>query len=499
MNPLKTIKGTIGAGVALAIVIALLVMVLQPRPAGVSAVNTQSLIAWLHVLAGITWIGLLYYFNFVQVPALAAAASDQGGPGGAGIGKYVAPRALLWFRWGAVVTWLTGAASRARGLFVRPSRSPPSSSAWGLARHDHAVQRLGVHLAEPKEGARLGGSHRRPDRQGTARGVPGVKNQHRCRSQCSEMVSRRGGFQRNQFKQDPQARTSGSRFNHPQTMPPPPLPNDIATVVSRAIAEDLGSGDLTAALIDARTPGTARVLAREAATLCGIAWFDETFRQIDSGVTVTWRAQDGERIAADTIVCELRGPARGIVTGERTALNFLQTLSGTATATRACVDLLAGTRTRVLDTRKTLPGLRLAQKYAVRCGGGENHRLGLFDAVLIKENHIAAVGSLTEAVRVARRNSPSVMIEVEVETVAQLAEALDTDADRIMLDNFTLDAMRQAVQLRDMHAGRRQELEASGSVNADTLRAVAATGVDFISIGAITKHLRAVDFSMRFI
>jgi nicotinate-nucleotide pyrophosphorylase (carboxylating) len=280
---------------------------------------------------------------------------------------------------------------------------------------------------------------------------------------------------------------------------PPPLPNDIATVVSGAIAEDLGSGDLTAALIDARTPGTAQVLAREAATLCGTAWFDETFQQIDRSVTVTWHARDGEPLLPDAVVCELRGPAHSIVTGERTALNFLQTLSATATATRACVDLLVGTHTRVLDTRKTLPGLRQAQKYAVRCGGGENHRLGLFDAILIKENHIAAVGSLTDAVRTARRNSPSVMIEVEVETLAQLAEALETDADRIMLDNFTLDALRQGVQLRNAHAGKRQELEASGSVAAATLRAVAGTGVDFISIGAITKHIRAVDFSMRFV
>jgi len=282
-------------------------------------------------------------------------------------------------------------------------------------------------------------------------------------------------------------------------MPPPTLPTDIAAVVARALAEDLGSGDLTAALIDAHTPGIARVLAREAAILCGTAWFDETFRQLDRSVTVTWHAHDGDRIAADTIVCELRGPARSIVTGERTALNFLQTLSGTATATRTCADLLTGTRTRVLDTRKTLPGLRLAQKYAVRCGGGDNHRLGLFDAVLIKENHIAAVGSLAEAVRAARRNSPRVLIEVEVETLAQFAAALDTDADRIMLDDFSLDATRNAVQLRDAHGGKRQELEASGSVNADTLRAVAATGVDFISIGAITKHVRAVDFSMRFV
>jgi nicotinate-nucleotide pyrophosphorylase (carboxylating) len=281
-------------------------------------------------------------------------------------------------------------------------------------------------------------------------------------------------------------------------MPSPTLPPDIATVVSRAIAEDLGDGDLTAALIASNTLAVARVIAREPATLCGRAWFDETFRQLDPRVTVDWRAADGTSIAADAVVCELRGPARSIVTGERTALNFLQTLSGTATATRALVDIVTGTRTRVLDTRKTLPGLRRAQKYAVRCGGGDNHRIGLFDAVLIKENHIAAVGSVSAAVTAARRRAPQVMIEVEVETIAELKQALATDADRIMLDDFSMEDMRAAVALRDAHRGKRQELEASGSVNAATLRAVAETGVDFVSIGAITKHVRAIDFSMRF-
>ena len=280
---------------------------------------------------------------------------------------------------------------------------------------------------------------------------------------------------------------------------PPPLPTDVATVVSRAIAEDLRDGDLTAELIPRTQSAAARVVSREPATLCGSAWFDETFRQLDPRVTVGWRAVDGDPIAADAVVCELRGPARSIVTGERTALNFLQTLSGTATATRTLADLVAGTRARVLDTRKTLPGLRLAQKYAVLCGGGTNHRIGLFDAVLIKENHIAAVGSLTAAVAAARGQSPSVMIEVEVENVAQLREALATDADRIMLDDFALDDIRAGVALRDAHGGKRQELEASGSVNAETLRAIAETGVDFISIGAITKHVRAIDFSMRFV
>jgi nicotinate-nucleotide pyrophosphorylase (carboxylating) len=281
-------------------------------------------------------------------------------------------------------------------------------------------------------------------------------------------------------------------------MSPAALPPDVATVVSRAIAEDLRDGDLTAELIARTTAAVARVVAREPATLCGRAWFDETFRQIDPRVTVAWGADDGVQVAADAIVCELRGPARSIVTGERTALNFLQTLSGTATVTRTYADLVAGTRTRILDTRKTLPGLRLAQKYAVRCGGGQNHRIGLYDAVLIKENHIAAVGSVTAAVAAARRQSGNVMIEVEVESLAQLREALATDADRIMLDDFSLDDMRAGVQLRDAHGGKRKELEASGSVDAAKLKAVAATGVDFVSIGAITKHVRAIDFSMRF-
>jgi nicotinate-nucleotide pyrophosphorylase (carboxylating) len=233
--------------------------------------------------------------------------------------------------------------------------------------------------------------------------------------------------------------------------------------------------------------------------LCGRAWFDEVFHQLDAAVSVTWNAADGERIAANDVICTVRGPGHSIVTGERTALNFLQLLSGTATATRALVDLLAGTRTRVLDTRKTLPGLRRAQKYAVLCGGGTNHRIGLFDAILIKENHVAALGSVAAAVREARRRSPHVMIEVEVETLDQLDEALATDADRIMLDDFTLADMREAVRRRDAGKDRRPELEASGSVNADTLRAIAATGVDFASVGALTKHVRAIDLSMRFV
>ncbi len=282
-------------------------------------------------------------------------------------------------------------------------------------------------------------------------------------------------------------------------MAPAPLPNDVREVVANALAEDIGAGDLTAGLLDPRTQVVAHVITRESATLCGSAWFDEVFRQIDPRVVVTWHAADGDAIAVDEVVCKLQGTARSIVTGERTALNFLQLLSGTATMARDFVSLLAGTRTRVLDTRKTVPGLRRAQKYAVLCGGGHNHRLGLFDAILIKENHIAAVGGVAAAVRLARRSSPNIMIEIEVETLEQLDEALATDADRIMLDNFSLDGMREAVQRRDRHAGKRQELEASGSVGADALRAIAATGVDFVSIGALTKHVRAIDFSMRFV
>ncbi len=275
------------------------------------------------------------------------------------------------------------------------------------------------------------------------------------------------------------------------------LPDNLVASVANALSEDIGSGDLTAALIDADATVEAKVVVKESAILCGTAWFDEVFRQIDPRIRVEWHATDGTEIAPGTTVCELTGPARGIVTGERTALNFLQTLSGTATATHRIVRLLEGSGTRVLDTRKTLPGLRAAQKYAVRCGGGTNHRHGLFDAVLIKENHIEAVGSLSEAVRIARAGSPGALVEVEVETLEELALALDSDADRILLDDFPTDALRQAVALRDAHGGKRQELEASGSIDVENLPRIARTGVDFVSIGALTKHVRAIDFSMR--
>ena len=280
----------------------------------------------------------------------------------------------------------------------------------------------------------------------------------------------------------------------------PALPSRalIEADVQRALAEDIGTGDLTAQLVP-DVGAHAELFTREDAVLCGTAWVDELFRRLDTRVHVTWLKRDGERIAAGDVIARLNGPARTLLTGERGALNFLQTLSGTATLTARYVEALRGTRSKVLDTRKTIPGLRRAQKYAVTCGGGHNHRFGLYDAILIKENHIAAVGSVAEAVQIARRQSPLVMIEVEVESLEQFREALATDADRIMLDDFSLDDMRAAVRLRDASAGKRHELEASGSVDATTLRDVAATGVDFISMGALTKHLRAIDFSMRFV
>jgi nicotinate-nucleotide pyrophosphorylase (carboxylating) len=278
-------------------------------------------------------------------------------------------------------------------------------------------------------------------------------------------------------------------------MTPPPLPSDIATVVSRALAEDLRDGDLTAALIGAKTQAVARVVARETATLCGRAWFDEAFRQIDVRVRVTWHAEDGAQLEPGQVVCELTGPARSIVTGERTALNFVQTLSGTATATRALVDIVAGTGARLLDTRKTLPGLRLAQKYAVRCGGGHNHRLGLHDGILIKENHIRSAASIAAILAKARSTSPAgMLLEIEVRNQDELRQALAAGANRILLDNFDLAGLRQAVA----ETAGRAELEASGSVTLDNLRAVAETGVDCISVGAITKNVEAVDLSLLF-
>ena len=271
------------------------------------------------------------------------------------------------------------------------------------------------------------------------------------------------------------------------------LPDPHPTV-ALALAEDVGAGDLTAALIPEATQAEATVISREPAVLCGTAWFDAVFQQLDVNIVTDWRAADGDRIEPDQMLCVLKGPARALLTGERTALNFLQALSGTATLARRYADLVAGTGAVILDTRKTLPGLRLAQKYAVRCGGCQNHRIGLFDAVLIKENHIMAAGSIGQAIATARHLYPDVTVEVEVENLAELDEALAARPDIIMLDNFDLATLAVAVRIAD----RQVKLEASGNVNFDTVRPIAETGVDYISIGGLTKDVRAVDFSMRF-
>lgn len=277
--------------------------------------------------------------------------------------------------------------------------------------------------------------------------------------------------------------------------PSPPDPLLIADMVQRALAEDVGAGDLTAAVIAPGRRCRAQVLCRQEAVLCGRAWFDETFRQLDAGVHIEWRLTDGNAVAANQILCRIEGPARAVLTGERTALNFVQALSGTATVTRRYAEQLRGTRARLLDTRKTLPGWRLAQKYAVRCGGGHNHRMGLYDGILIKENHIRSAPSITAAMTAARAVAPAgILLEIEVRDLDELREALAAGARRILLDNFDLDSLRAAVALT---AGR-AELEASGGVNLENLRAVAETGVDCISIGAITKNIDAVDLSLLF-
>ena len=260
----------------------------------------------------------------------------------------------------------------------------------------------------------------------------------------------------------------------------------------------MGTGDLTAALVPADRDGRATVITREPAVVCGRPWFDEVFRQIDPRVDIEWQAREGDFVDAGALLCRLAGPARALLTGERAALNFLQTLSGTATTVRRWVEVVAGTRCHVLDTRKTLPGLRTAQKYAVRCGGGTNHRIGLYDGILIKENHILAAGSIAAAVAAARRSGAAVPVEVEVETIDELRQALDARADMALLDEFSLDGLREAVALNLGHRNGPMKLEASGSVTLEALRSIAETGVDFVSIGALTKHLRAIDLSMRF-
>jgi len=276
------------------------------------------------------------------------------------------------------------------------------------------------------------------------------------------------------------------------------VPPDLADQVARALAEDVGSGDLTAALVPAGRAGRATVVTRESAVLCGRPWVDEVFRQLDPSVRVLWEAEEGADVAPDQLLCRLAGPARSLLTGERTALNFLQTLSGTATATRRYVAVIAGLPCRILDTRKTLPGLRRAQKYAVRCAGGSNHRMGLYDGILVKENHIMAAGSIAAAVEAARAAGSTVPVEVEVETLDELRQALDAGADMALLDEFSLDELRTAVAMNRAHPRGPMKLEASGNVTLETLRAIAESGVDFVSIGSLTKHVRAVDLSMRF-
>ena len=264
--------------------------------------------------------------------------------------------------------------------------------------------------------------------------------------------------------------------------------------VHMALTEDIGSGDVTAQLIPEDDFSLATVISREDATICGIDWFEEVFAQLDSQVFIEWDVDDGDTVKAGQQICSLSGSTRALLTGERSALNFLQTLSSTATKAAEYVAAIKDTNVKVLDTLKTIPGLRLAQKYAVSCGGGHNHRVGLFDAILIKENHILAAGGIPEAVESARFHNPDLMIEVEVENLDELQLALDANVDRIMLDNFDLDSLTQAVKINN----HKTELEASGNVTLKTISDIAKTGVDYISTGAITKDIKALDLSMRF-
>ena len=281
-------------------------------------------------------------------------------------------------------------------------------------------------------------------------------------------------------------------FQHPL------LADELRRAVAAALAEDLGQqnaelGDITASLIPTDQQAVATIITREDCVLCGSGFVNEVFLQLGNQVSIQWHATDGDRLSANSLICTLQGPARALLTGERTALNFLQLLSGTATTTAHYVRYLAGSNTRLLDTRKTLPGLRFAQKYAVSCGGGLNHRFGLFDAFLIKENHIAAAGSISQAVQQAQQNFPGKPVEVEVENLDELKQALTAGADIIMLDNFSTPEIRQAVLLNQGRA----KLEVSGNITSERLGELAATGVDFISSGALTKHVQAIDLSMR--
>jgi nicotinate-nucleotide pyrophosphorylase (carboxylating) len=272
------------------------------------------------------------------------------------------------------------------------------------------------------------------------------------------------------------------------------LTAEIERNIAAALAEDIGSSDLTAQLIDPDQRSKGTVVSRESAVIAGIAWFQSCFRHLDADSLIRWHCQDGDHVAADQVLCEIKANTRTLLTAERPALNFLQTLSATATMTRRYVDAVAGTKARIVDTRKTLPGLRLAQKYAVRCGGGHNHRLGLYDGILIKENHIMAAGSVSEALKRAfALPRGDAFVQIEVETLAQLEEALTAGAEMILLDNMDLAQLREAVRINQGRA----KLEASGGVNLDTVRAIAETGVDRISVGALTKDVRAIDLSLR--
>ena len=270
-------------------------------------------------------------------------------------------------------------------------------------------------------------------------------------------------------------------------------------MVAAALIEDIGNGDISAALIPADAQSTAQVISREDAVLCGTAWFNEVFRQLDAHIVVDWQVGDGDTICTNQTLCSLTGNSRSLLSGERSALNLLQTLSATATQTRKFVDAVSGTGAVILDTRKTLPGLRTAQKYAVTCGGGSNHRMGLFDAFLIKENHILAAGSIAAAVASARQQHAELKVEVEVENLDEVRQALDAGADQLLLDNMALATLCKAVALNREKNNGYAKLEASGGVNLERVRAIADTGVDFISVGSITKDIRAVDLSMRFV
>ena len=275
------------------------------------------------------------------------------------------------------------------------------------------------------------------------------------------------------------------------------LPENIKTQVESALREDIATGDVTADLIPKENQSSATVICRDDAILAGVSWFDEVFSQIDSEVTIQWNFKDGDTVKANSVLCTLTGNARAILSGERAALNFVQTLSATATLTNQFVTKIAGTKTKILDTRKTLPNLRDAQKYAVLCGGGKNHRIGLYDMILIKENHIMAAGSISKAVAQAKILHPTIKVEVETENINEFREASKAGADIIMLDNFELGLMKQAVE-ENKNNGGIIKLEASGGVNLETVSGIAETGVDFISVGQITKDIYAVDLSMRF-